>query len=105
MKPAEAILHGTLNPDGTLELDEKPKLPPGRVVVILRPTGDREGRRDIVEVLQEIWRRQQARGFRGYTAEELEAQVRELRDETDYEERWQQMDSLTQTPPPPKETA
>ena len=104
MKPAEAIVQGTLNPDGTLELDEKPELPPGRVLVILRATDGREGRRDIVEVLEEIWRRQQARGFEGYTAEELEAEVRELRDETDYEERWRELESLGRTPPPPEET-
>jgi hypothetical protein len=104
MKSVESIVQGTLNPDGTLELDEKPKLAPGRVLVILRPTEGREGRRNIVEVLQEIWRRQQARGFKGYTAEELESDIRELRDETAYEERWRELESLGRTPPPPEET-
>ena len=104
MNRSEAVIEGTLKPDGTLDLDEKPELPPGRVVVTVRPRDVSAGRRNIVEVLQEIWRRQQARGFQGYTAEELEAEVRELRDETDYEARWRQLESLTRIRPPPKET-
>jgi hypothetical protein len=47
MSLTETVIAGTLKPDGTLELDEKPNLPPGRVKVVLRqeaevvlPTGD-----------------------------------------------------------------
>lgn len=32
----ETVVEGTLKPDGTLELDRKPNLPPGRVKVVLR---------------------------------------------------------------------
>lgn len=32
----EIVVAGTLKPDGTLELDQKPNLPPGRVQVVLR---------------------------------------------------------------------
>ncbi|HEY7326208.1 MAG TPA: hypothetical protein VH592_01105 [Gemmataceae bacterium] len=32
----EIIVEGTLKPDGTLELDQKPNLSPGRVQVVLR---------------------------------------------------------------------
>ncbi len=32
----EMVIEGTLKPDGTLELDEKPNLPAGRVTVVLR---------------------------------------------------------------------
>ena len=31
------VVQGTLKPDGTLELDEKPSLAPGRVQVMLQP--------------------------------------------------------------------
>ena len=31
------VIQGTLNPDGNLELDEKPSLAPGRVHVMLQP--------------------------------------------------------------------
>ena len=36
MSLAEIVIEGTLKPDGTLELDEKPNLPAGRVTVVLR---------------------------------------------------------------------
>src|SRR4051812_28874544 len=36
MSATEIIVQGTLNPDGTLQLDEKPNLTPGRVTVVLR---------------------------------------------------------------------
>jgi hypothetical protein len=36
MSITETVLEGTLNPDGTLILDEVPKLPPGRVKVLLQ---------------------------------------------------------------------
>lgn len=32
----EIVVEGTLKPDGTLELDQKPNLPPGRVQIVLR---------------------------------------------------------------------
>jgi hypothetical protein len=38
MAATEIVVEGTLHPDGTLELDEKLGLPPGRVVVTLRQT-------------------------------------------------------------------
>jgi hypothetical protein len=37
MSFTEVVVEGTLKPDGTLELDQKPSLPPGRVRVVLRP--------------------------------------------------------------------
>jgi len=36
MGVTETVIAGTLKPDGTLELDEKPNLSPGRVTVVLR---------------------------------------------------------------------
>jgi hypothetical protein len=36
MSLTEITVQGTLKPDGTLELDEKPNLPPGRVTLVLR---------------------------------------------------------------------
>ena len=38
--PGEVVLEGTLKPDGTLELDRKPGLAPGRVKVILQPVSE-----------------------------------------------------------------
>jgi hypothetical protein len=36
----EIVVAGTLKPDGTLELDHKPDLAPGRVTVVLRPESE-----------------------------------------------------------------
>ena len=36
MSLTETVIEGTLDADGTLVLDEKPNLPPGRVKVVLR---------------------------------------------------------------------
>jgi hypothetical protein len=36
MSFTEVVVAGTLNPDGTLKLDQKPSLSPGRVTVVLR---------------------------------------------------------------------
>ncbi len=36
MSLSEVTIEGTLRPDGTLELDSKPSLTPGRVQVVLR---------------------------------------------------------------------
>jgi hypothetical protein len=33
----ETVVDGTLRSDGTVELDQKPNLAPGRVTVVLRP--------------------------------------------------------------------
>lgn len=40
MRLDEVVVDGTLNADGTLELDRKPTLSPGRVQVILRQQSD-----------------------------------------------------------------
>jgi uncharacterized protein (UPF0335 family) len=97
------IIQGTLRPDGTLDLDEKPNLPAGRVQVVLqrieRP--DRP-RATLAEVFEEIRQDQQAWGFAGRSKEEIDAEIRALRDEGEDEAKWQQLYSQTQ-PPPRKE--
>jgi hypothetical protein len=36
MHASQVLVRGTLKPDGTLELDDRPKLPPGPVEVLIR---------------------------------------------------------------------
>jgi hypothetical protein len=83
MSLTETVIEGTLKPDGTLELDEKPNLPPGRVKVVLRqmaepnppqPLGD-----DFFQMMEEIWAGQKARGHVPPKVEEVEAERREMR--------------------------
>jgi hypothetical protein len=95
----QVTVEGTLKPDGTLELDEKPSLPPGRVTVIVQQAPARPRRqRTLADVIDEIQRDQQARGYHGRSAEEIEAGLRE--GEEEYERKMQALRSQT-TPTPP----
>jgi hypothetical protein len=82
MSFTEVVVEGTLKPDGTLELDRKPNLAPGRVRVVLRqestpdlPPGD-----PFFDMLKGIWTARIAAGLVPRTAEEVEAERRRLRD-------------------------
>lgn len=55
MSLIETVIEGTLRPDGTLELDEKPNLPAGRVKVVLRQETEEAPPADTP-----FWRRMQA---------------------------------------------
>jgi len=77
MSLTETVIEGTLNPDGTLELDEKPNLPPGRVRVVLQIPGQAPASPGLADRIREIQEGQQARGFVGRNAEEIEAELQE----------------------------
>src|SRR5438105_2628438 len=94
MSLSENVIEGTLKPDGTLELDEKPNLSPGRATVILRPSRAKTpSQRGLADVIDEIRKGQQARGFQGRSAREIEEGLREGEDE--YENRMQALQSQT----------
>jgi hypothetical protein len=56
MSRSEVVVEGTLKPDGTLELDQQPKLAPGRVRVVLQPV-DKTSPSQMGESLWEFLRR------------------------------------------------
>jgi hypothetical protein len=89
MSLSENVIEGTLKPDGTLELDQKPSLSPGRVQVIVRPLTTTPGAsRGLVEVMDEIRQSQRARGYQGRTLEEREAEEKARQEgDEDYERR------------------
>ena len=91
------VIDGTLRQDGTLELDQKPSLVPGRVKVTLQPAQAGMPGRGLAEVIDEIRQSQQARGFQGRSAEEIEAGLREGEDE--YEQKTQALRSPTNSGP------
>ena len=73
---------GALREDGTLVLDEKPNLPPGRVKVILEAAKpDKSAANDVIAVLDRIHAAQRERGYVPPSAEEIEAYIREMRDD------------------------
>jgi hypothetical protein len=99
MSPDENIVQGTLKPDGTLELDQKPALAPGRVYVTLQPvvTGP-PPKGGIADTIEEIRQYQQAHGYQGRTPEELARDEAERRaDEAAYEQRMQEIWSQTRS--------
>ncbi len=89
MSLSEVVIDGTLKPDGTLELDEKPALAPGRVTVVLRREAVAKPSQPLGEaffqMMEGIWAGQQARGHVPRTAEEVEAERRQLRQEGEAE--------------------
>ncbi len=82
MNAVPLVMYGTVKPDGSLELEGKTELPPGRVRVALtvmaEPTQPKES---VWKVLERIWAEREALGMPSRTREEIDASVNELRDE------------------------
>ena len=82
MSITETILEGTLNPDGTLILDEAPKLPPGRVKVLLQGIDTKKPQvlgDGFFQMMEEIWSAQRSRGHVLRSVEEVESDSRNLK--------------------------
>src|SRR5215469_11545679 len=90
MSLPEIVVAGMLKPDGTLELDEKPNLPPGRVQVTMTPLPELPADDPFWQRMRAMWEGQKARGFVPRTAEEVEAERRQVREE--WEERMRRIE-------------
>jgi hypothetical protein len=84
-------IQGTLREDGTLVLDEKPNLPPGRVRVIVEPVPDYE-QTEIWQFFERLWAEQRAKGHVPRTREEIDAELAAARQED--EERMQALERI-----------
>lgn len=93
MDLTQAVTEGTLKADGTLELDEKPNLSPGRVLVVVQPLSQRAlSKRGLVEVMDEIRASQLARGYQGRTLEAMQAEEKGRQEEDEeYDRRCEQL--------------
>ena len=93
MSLTETVIEGTLKPDGTLELDEKPNVSPGRVQVIVQPLLKRvPTKRGLAEVMDDIRASQRARGYQGRTLEASQAEEKVRQEEdAEYEQRCEQL--------------
>jgi hypothetical protein len=104
MSLESVVVMGTLKSDGTLELDERPPLAPGRVQVAILPTrtpAAGQTGRTVLDVLDDIHAAQAARGYRGRSLGEMEADEAERRAEEDeYEERWRTIWNQSTLAPP-----
>ena len=81
MSVSEVILEGTLKPDGTLELDQKPNLTPGRVQVVLRQEAERAlPKEDWWQFMQRTRRELEAAGSDFMNENEGSAHIDSLRE-------------------------
>ena len=84
-------IRGTLREDGTLVLDDRPNLPPGRVKVTIEPVPDLT-QTDVWQVLEHIRAGQRARGYVPRTREQIDAELEAARQED--EERMQALERI-----------
>src|ERR1700722_17309798 len=96
MNTTETVLEGTIQPDGTLVLDEPTKLPAGRVQILVQPLPNVPAGDPFWAMMKSIWAGQKARGHFPRSAEEVEAQRREIRESWD--ERQQEVERLREEP-------
>ena len=71
---AQEMVQGTLKPDGTLELDQKPNLSPGRVRVTVEPVTEPTRPDRFWAMLEQIWADLKARGHVPRSVEQIEAE-------------------------------
>jgi hypothetical protein len=81
MSLQEIVIAGTLKPDGTLDLDQKLNLAPGRVTVVLRQESEAAPpREDWWQFMQRTRRELEAAGSRFMNEEEVSAHIEWLRE-------------------------
>src|SRR5688572_28400138 len=94
MSASEVVMGGVLKPDGTLELDEKPNLSPGRVTVVLsqEPTISLPSDDPFWQRMRAIWAIPRSAGKPSDGGENTLEEVRRMREEWD--ERQQAIERL-----------
>jgi hypothetical protein len=101
MSHAEIVVEGTLKPDGTLELDQKPNLSPGRVTVVLRqgpaPPAPQE---DWFEFLQSARKKMEEAGCPFMDEKEVQAHIEWLREGDRIDDLLREEDEGRRTPGP-----
>jgi len=105
MAPNSTSVEGILQPDGvTVQLDRKVPVPPGRVMVDVRPATSNSGP-TMLEVLDRIHQDQRRRNQVPMTYEEMAREIEQMRAEDDeYEARWRTIESQTR-PARPADTS
>ena len=79
------IVEATLTSEGTLELQEKLKLPAGRVQLIVQPLPELPADDPFWQLMQRIWAGQKARGHVPRTREEIDAELEQMDNEAEEE--------------------
>jgi hypothetical protein len=102
MPLTEIVVEGTLKPDGTLELDQKPELSPGRVTVILRQAVPAPTQEGWWPCMQHARKRMEEAGCHFLNDAEMQARIDELREEDQIDEMLREQDRQRQKPEPPE---
>lgn len=89
---AQVVVQGTLKADGTLELDRKPELPPGRVRIIVQLMPELPTTDPFWRMMEEIWAAQKTQGHVPRSAQQVAAERQAIRDE--WEQRMQEIDRV-----------
>jgi hypothetical protein len=99
MHLTENVIEGTIKPDGTVELDQKPSLSPGRVTVILRQEAQKPGAQGgWWSVMQSARQSMEAAGCRFLDENELQAHIDSLREEDRIDELLRELDAARPKP-------
>lgn len=77
------IVEGTVSADGTVEVSEKVNLPAGKVQVTLVPLPELPENDPFWQLMRGIWAGQKARGHVPRSAEDVERELRAVRDDWD----------------------
>ena len=82
MNRGEIVVEGTLKPDGSLELDQKPDLSPGRVQVVLRQAAQTSPslQEDWFQFLQNARKKMEEAGCPFMDEKEMQAHIEWLRE-------------------------
>jgi len=103
MSVTECVVQGTLNPDGTLHLDRKPDLAPGRVTIVLRlqAAGGPASGGDWFRSLQEARQRLEESGASFLDEKDLQAHLDWLREGDRIDDLLREADQRPQEPERP----
>ncbi len=83
MSATHVVVEGTLKPDGSLELDSKLNLPPGRVQLIVQPLPDLPDDDPFWQMMHRIWAARREAELPPRGTEEVESLRRALREEVE----------------------
>jgi hypothetical protein len=94
MSLSEVVIEGTLKPDGTLELDQKPNLSPGRVTVVLRQESEalQSPKEDWWQFMQNARKRMEEAGCHFMDEKEMQDHIEWLREPDRFDELLREAD-------------
>lgn len=85
MNGTPLTVQGTIGTDGKLELDQPLPLPAGRVQVTVQPLAASGSPERFWKLMESIWAELRASGRQPRTREEIDAEVKALREEAEEE--------------------